>query len=137
MNLWHNDLLSFGIPRLNFVRKNMAYINDVATEFAIEILKLANELYDKKEYILSKQIVRSGTSIGANLAESQGAISQKDFLNKQYISFKECKETLYWLHLIKEMKYVSQDKILLLEKQCRHIHFMLNKSILTIKSKLE
>ena len=115
----------------------MAYINEVATEFAIGILKLANDLNEKKEFILSKQIARSGTSIGANLAESQGAISQKDFLNKQYISFKECKETLYWLHLIKEMKYVSEDKIVSLEKQCRHLHFMLNKSILTIKSKLE
>jgi four helix bundle protein len=117
--------------------KSMAYINEVATELAIGILKLANELYEKKEFILSKQIARSGTSIGANLAESQGAISQKDFLNKQYISFKECKETLYWLHLIKEMKYVSEEKTDTLEKQCRHIHFMLNKSILTIKSKLE
>jgi len=46
-------------------------------------------------------------------------------------------ETLYWLHLTREMKYISEDRILLLEKQCRHIHFMLNKSILTIKSKLE
>jgi len=115
----------------------MAYINDVAIELAIGILKLSNELIQKKEFVLSKQIARSGTSIGANLAESQGAISQRDFLNKQYISFKECKETLYWLHLIKKMDYVTEDKITQLENKCHHLHYMLNKSILTIKSKLD
>jgi four helix bundle protein len=135
--LWHMCFLQFEILISIFEEKQMAYLNEVATELAIGILKLSNELIQKKEYVLSKQIARSGTSIGANLAEAQGAISQKDFLNKQYISFKECKETLYWLHLIKKMNYVTEGKITQLENKCRHVHYMLNKSILTIKSKLE
>ena len=55
---------------------------------------------EKKEYVLSKQMLRSGTSIGANIAEAQYGSSRKDFLNKLYIALKECAETLYWLELL-------------------------------------
>ena len=76
-------------------------ILDKSKAFALRIVKLYKYLCDEKhEYILSKQILRSGTSIGANIAESECAISEKDFLLKIYTSLKECSETLYWLDLL-------------------------------------
>ena len=66
--------------------------------FAVRIVNLSKYLKEeKKEYTLSTQILKSGTSIGANLAESATAFSKKDFISKVYISLKECSETLYWL----------------------------------------
>lgn len=67
-------------------------------KFAIRIVKLYKYLCDeKKEYVLSKQLLRSGTSIGANLAEAECAITKKEFLAKVYIALKECSESQYWL----------------------------------------
>ena len=63
---------------------------------------------EKKEYVLSKQMLRSGTSIGANIAEAQYGSSRKDFLNKLYIALKECAETLYWLELLYSCDYISR-----------------------------
>ena len=77
--------------------------------FAVRIVKLHRFLSkDKQEYILSKQILRSGTSIGANISEAECAISQKDFLAKMYIAFKECAETEYWLEILYHSDYISQ-----------------------------
>ena len=71
--------------------------------FAIDIINLYKELVeDKKEYTLSKQVLRSGTSIGANIVEAEAAISKKDFLAKMYIAFKECCETEFWLDIMHE-----------------------------------
>ena len=67
-------------------------------KFAVRIVNLYKFLRsDKKEFVLSKQILRAGTSIGANIAESECAISSKEFLSKIYIALKECAETVYWL----------------------------------------
>ena len=83
--------------------KNMSYqspspLRTKSRNFAIRIIKLYQTLRtEKKEYILSNQILKSGTSIGANIAESECAFSKKDFLAKVYIALKECNETLYWL----------------------------------------
>ena len=69
--------------------------------FSVRIVKLRKHLVEEhNEYDISKQILRSGISIGANLAEAEAAISRKDFQSKIYISLKECKETLYWLELL-------------------------------------
>ena len=76
--------------------------------FAVRIVKLYKHLSDvKKEYVLSKQLLRSGTSIGANIAESQQAQSRADFLSKLNIALKEATETKYWLRLLKETEYLS------------------------------
>ena len=76
--------------------------------FAKRIVHAYQYLCDeKKEYILSKQLLRCGTSIGANVAEAQYGSSRKDFLNKLYIALKECAETLYWLELLSECGYLS------------------------------
>ena len=65
---------------------------------------------EKNERVLSKQLLRSGTSIGANIVEAQAAISKKDFLSKMYISFKECCETEYWLELLHDTNLLSDDE---------------------------
>lgn len=81
---------------------------DKSKAFALRIVRLNQYLCaEKQEYVMSKQILRSGTSIGANLAESEYAISRKEFLSKVYISLKECAETKYWLELLHEAGYLD------------------------------
>ena len=83
-------------------------IAQMTKAFALRILKLCNYLGDeKKEYILSKQILRSGTSIGANIREGIYAQSKADFINKLSIALKESSETEYWLELLHESGYLS------------------------------
>tara|TARA_R110002051_G_scaffold13340_2_gene44697 strand:+ start:3544 stop:3909 length:366 start_codon:yes stop_codon:yes gene_type:complete len=76
--------------------------------FALKIVELHKRfVYEKKEYILSKQLLKSGTSIGANVAEANGAISKADFSSKISIAYKESLETKYWLSLLKDSEYIS------------------------------
>ena len=76
-------------------------VSQKSRQFAVRIVRLYQYLCEeKKEYVLSKQLLRSGTSIGANIAESTCAFSQREFLAKMYIAFKECSETLYWISLL-------------------------------------
>ncbi len=91
--------------------KNMKdnIIQDKSFQFAVRIINLYKYLINnKKEFILSKQLLRSGTSIGANIEESIGGYSAKDFLAKLSISYKEARETIYWLKLLKETEYISK-----------------------------
>lgn len=87
---------------------------------------------EKKEFVLSKQILKSGTSVGANIAESEYAISKSDFLAKLYISLKECAETIYWLELLKETGYVDTTQYDSLFNDCSEIKRMLSSSTKTI-----
>lgn len=83
-------------------------VQDKSMDFAIRVVKLYKWLCDeKKEFVMSKQLLRSGTSIGANLAEAQGAISRADFLAKIYVSFKECKESSFWINLLYKTDYLN------------------------------
>lgn len=75
-------------------------VREKALLFGVEIIKLANDLERRKFYVLAKQVLRSGTSIGANLAESFDAQSRNDFLSKINIALKEARETEYWFHLL-------------------------------------
>ena len=88
--------------------------NQILTDsksFAIRIIRLYKYLSDmQKEFVLSKQILRSGTSIGANISESVFAQSRMDFVSKMSISLKEASETKYWLDLLYETKYISQEQ---------------------------
>ena len=78
-------------------------------EFAVRIVKLYKYLCkEKQEFILSKQLLRSGTSVGANIAESQNAQSNSDFISKMSISRKELSETIYWLELLYRTDYISE-----------------------------
>ena len=86
-------------------------IQEKTFAFAIRIVKLYKFLYeDKKEFILSKQILRSGTSIGANIEESIGGQSDKDFFTKITIAYKEARETIYWLKLLLATDYLNQEQ---------------------------
>jgi len=80
-----------------------------AYAFAIRIVKAYQYLCEeKKEYVLSKQLLRSGTSIGANVAEANGGISDADFSSKISVAYKECLETKYWLSLLKDTGYIGE-----------------------------
>lgn len=84
-------------------------VYDKAYKFAIRIVKGYKYLCEnKQEYVLSKQLLRSGTSIGANIAEANGAISKADFRAKMSIAYKECLETKYWLSLLKDTNYIEE-----------------------------
>lgn len=86
-------------------------IEDKSFEFAVRIVNLYKYLvYTKKETILSKQLLRSGTSIGANVAESQQAQSTPDFITKLNISLKETSETKYWIRLLARTNYLTQEE---------------------------
>ncbi len=89
-------------------KNSIAY--DKAYQFAIRVVNAYKHLTNnKKEYVLSKQLLRSGTSIGANLAEANSAISSADFSAKVSIAYKECQETKYWLSLLKDTGYLEEN----------------------------
>ena len=80
-------------------------------EFAVSVVNICKYLNsEKKEFILSKQLLRSGTSIGANAHEAHNAQSQKDFISKMYIAFKEASETEYWIKLLIRTDYLEEAK---------------------------
>lgn len=84
-------------------------ILDKTFDFALSIIELYKQMIEQKEYVLSKQVLRSGTSIGANVEEATAAISKKDFTAKMSISSKEARETRYWLRLLDRSKIVNLD----------------------------
>ena len=81
---------------------------------------------------MSKQILRCGTSIGANLAESRAAMSKKDFLSKIYIALKECSETIYWLELLKETGYINETMYISINNDCIELKKMLTSTTKTL-----
>ena len=84
-------------------------IQDKSYSFAIRIVKLYKHLsQEKREFILSKQLLRSGTSIGANVEEAIGGQSRKDFFAKLTIAYKEARESKYWIRLLKDTDYMSE-----------------------------
>ena len=98
--------------------------------FAVRIVKLCRYLQEeKKEYILSKQLLRSGTSIGANVAESQQAQSRADFISKMNISLKEAAETNYWLRLLRASEYLTEIEFSSVIVDCRELEKMLTSII--------
>src|SRR6056297_530779 len=87
--------------------KNKGPVYVKSFDFALSIIKLYKRLQAQNEYVLSKQLLRSGTSIGANINEASAAFSKKDFLYKMSIASKEARESLYWLELLKESDLVE------------------------------
>ncbi|PSR54913.1 four helix bundle protein [Adhaeribacter arboris] len=103
-------------------------------QFALRIVKLYQHLKEqKKEYILAKQLLRSGTSIGANVEEAVAAQSKADFIHKLHISLKETRETSYWLRLLKDANYLDDDGYKSIYADCLELQKMLSSSILTSK----
>ena len=106
-------------------------------KFAVRIVNLYKYLgNDKKEYVLSKQILRSGTSIGANIAEAECGISKKDFLSKIYIALKECVETIYWLDLLYETGYIDERMYLSMKSDCDELRKMLSATTKTTSERI-
>ena len=103
--------------------------------FAIRVINLAKFLREeKKEFILSKQIVRCGTSVGGNIEEASGAQSNNDFIAKLHISLKEAKETHYWVRLLRDTEYISKEQAQSLIDDIDEIITILTKSLKTVKS---
>ncbi len=103
-------------------------------DFAKRIINLYKFLCsEKKEYILSKQILRSGTSIGANIVEAECGVSRKDFVAKMYIAFKESAETSYWLDLLYETDYIEENAFISMKGDCDELIKLLSAITKTTK----
>ncbi|MGN0998957.1 MAG: four helix bundle protein [Faecousia sp.] len=105
-----------------------------ALSFARRIVFLCRHLnQEHQEYVLSKQILRSGTSIGANIAEARYGYSRKDFAAKIYIALKECSETLYWLELLYMTDYLSAEEYDSLRLDCEALRRMLSATTKSVR----
>lgn len=104
-----------------------------STDFAVSIINLVKRLKEKRESIISNQLGRSGTSIGANIRESQYAHGKADFIAKLQIALKEANETGYWLELLFKTNYISEEEFKSLDSACTSIRVMLISSINTAK----
>ncbi|MDR1826668.1 MAG: four helix bundle protein [Rickettsiales bacterium] len=113
---------------------NIAF--EKSEDLALRIVKLYVFLTKKKnENVISKQIIRCGTSIGANLAESVHGVSDGDFINKLSISQKECSETMYWLRLLKRADFITEKQFNSIYQDCTEIAKLLTSIIKAMKSK--
>ena len=111
---------------------------DKSKDFAVEIVKTCKLIKDNyKESIMTNQLVRCGTSVGANIHESKYAHSKADFIAKMQIALKECYESEYWLELLNRTDYLSDDLYKTLKSNCGSIRRMLISSINTVKKNME
>ena len=117
-------------------KENENIIAKKSKSFAIRTINLYKFLIDKNEYVLSKQILRSGTSIGANCRESRNAQSLPDFINKLNIALKEADETAYWLELLKEGEYIDESSYESINNDCDEIIKLLTSIIKTSKNRM-
>lgn len=106
-------------------------------EFAVQIIEMTKELRLQKEHIMSNQVARSGTSIGANIREAHYAQSREDFISKLEIALKEANETGYWLELLFRTGYLSEQQYRKLCAQCAELRVLLVASCRTAKQKRE
>ena len=105
--------------------------------FAVQIINLVKDLKSKHETVISNQIGRSGTSVGANIREAQYAHGKPDFISKLQIALKEANETGYWLELLYKTDYIDEQTYKSLDSACASIRVMLISSINTAKTKTE
>ena len=103
-------------------------------DFAVQIINLVKQLKERRESIISNQIGRSGTSIGANIREAKYAHGPADFISKMQIALKEANETGYWLELLYKTDYISAEQYNFLESKCKSIRAMLVSTINTAKA---
>ena len=115
-------------------KKNI--IKDKSFSFALRIIKLYNYLNQtKKEFVLSKQVLRSGTAVGALVREAQNAESKNDFIHKLAIAQKECDETIYWLELLVKSNFISSKEFDSINEEALSLLKMIRSAILTTKAK--
>ena len=108
-------------------------LRELSMEFSVEIIELVKHLKSIKESVISNQIGRSGTSIGANIHEAQYAQGKKDFVSKLEIALKEASETGYWLELLYRTKYIDEQAFKSLSSKCTSLRAMLIASCRTAK----
>ena len=117
---------------------NKNIVKEKSFDFAIRIVKLYKYLMEeKKEFVLSKQVLRSGTSIGANINEAQQAQSKKDFLMKMNIALKECTETKYWIELLSATDYINQEQKDSIIKDCVELEKLLTSIVKTTSTQMD
>ena len=116
--------------------QKQSILMDKSKAFALRIIKMYQYMCEeKKEFVLSKQVLRAGTSIGANIHEGFSAQSDADFISKLAISQKETSETLYWLELLHESSYLSDDLFISIYTDCEELMKLLTSSIKKVKQK--
>ncbi|MBK9719507.1 MAG: four helix bundle protein [Saprospiraceae bacterium] len=116
------------------VRKSI--IQDKSFAFAISIVNLYKHLsLNQKEYVLSKQLLRSGTAVGALVREAQNAESKADFIHKLAIAQKECDESIYWIELLKQTEYLNENEFESISMGATELLKMIRSAILTTKQK--
>lgn len=102
-------------------------VKEKSRDFALNCIQLYKKLCDeKREYVISKQLLRAATSIGANIAEANFAISKKEFLAKMYIALKEAGETSYWLDLLQASQYINVEEYARYQGECEEIISLLS-----------
>ncbi len=112
-------------------------LRTLSMDFSVQIINLVKDLKSKHESVISNQIGRSGTSIGANIYEANYAQGKKDFISKLEIALKEANETGYWLELLYKTNYIDEATYKSLNDQCASIRVLLIASCRTAKSKTE
>ncbi len=113
-------------------------LRDKSYDFALRIVKLYKYIVaEKKEYVLSKQILRAGTSIGANVEEGNQAQSKNDFVHKLSVAQKEAFETDYWLRILRDSDYLTAKQAESLLKDCQELQKLLTSSIKTAKKNIK
>lgn len=112
-------------------------VGEKSFRFAVRTVNLYKYLYEKKEYVLSRQILRSRTSIGANISEALEAQSDKDFLSKMCIALKETAETIYWLRLLHETEYITDIQFTSMNRDACELKAILSSIIKTKRSRME
>lgn len=115
--------------------KSDSIIGNKSYLFALEIVKIYKQLAEKKEFVLSKQLLRAGTSIGANIHEALSGQTKRDFVYKLNIALKESRETQYWLKLLKDSDYISAIEFDKLNSGCTELIKMLTSIIITTKER--
>jgi four helix bundle protein len=130
----NEDLIGGAYMEYGTDNKNTVQVKSLA--FGKRIVKLHKYLLEKKkEVVMSKQILRSGTSIGANIREAEYAISKKEFYYKMYITLKECGETQYWLELLYTGAYIEKELYPSIKADCDELMRMLTAITKTVKSR--
>ena len=109
-------------------------LSEQSMDFAVQIINLVKRLKEQRESIISNQIGRSGTSIGANIREAKYAHGTADFISKMQIALKEASETGYWLELLYKTNYIGEEQYNFLESKCKSLRAMLVSSINSVKN---
>ncbi len=112
-------------------------LSEQSMDFAVEIINLVKRLKEQRESIISNQIGRSGTSVGANIREAKYAQGTADFISKLKIALKEANETGYWLELLYKTNYISEEQYCFLESKCKSLRAMLVASVNTTKENMQ